>query len=118
MTDEKSSIFTDKASNKLRSPDDLDECVRVTNPSVWVVLAACACLMIGLLAWGFLGTAETSVGALPRIRGARWSASSPPRRRRRSTWATLPTWVARKTKGTDISTNEWSRETYERYFPY
>ena len=23
-----------------------------------------------------------------------------------------------KTKGTDISTNEWSRETYERYFRY
>jgi hypothetical protein len=63
MADEKSSIFTKKASERLHSPDDLDEYVRVTNPSVWVVLAACTCLMIGLLAWGFLGTAETSVSA-------------------------------------------------------
>jgi hypothetical protein len=64
MADDKSSIFTKKASEKLRSPDDLDEYVRVTNPSVWVVLAACTCLMIGMLAWGFLGTVETSVSAV------------------------------------------------------
>lgn len=63
VADETSSIFTEKASDKLRSPDDLDEYVRVTNPSVWVVLAACVVLLIGLFAWGFLGTAETSVGA-------------------------------------------------------
>lgn len=63
MADEKSNIFTEKAANKLRSPDDLDEYVRVTNPSVWVVLAACAALLIGLFAWGFLGTAESSVSA-------------------------------------------------------
>lgn len=63
MADEKSSMFTKKASEKLRSPDDLDEYVRVTNPSIWVVLAACAVLLIGLFAWGFLGTAETNVAA-------------------------------------------------------
>ena len=39
MADEQNSIFTKKASDKLRSPDDLNEYVRVTNPSVWVVLA-------------------------------------------------------------------------------
>lgn len=64
MAEENSRIFTQKAAEKLRSPDDLDEYVRVTNPSVWVVLTACACLMAGLFAWGFLGTAETSVSAL------------------------------------------------------
>lgn len=64
MADENSNIFTEKAAGKLRSPDDLDEYVRVTNPSVWVVLAACACLMIGLFAWGVFGTLTTSVGAV------------------------------------------------------
>lgn len=63
MADEKSSIFTEKASNKLRSPDDLDAYVRVTNPSIWVVIAACAVLLIGLFTWGFLGMAETNVAA-------------------------------------------------------
>lgn len=36
--------------------------MRVTNPSVWVVLAACAALLIGLLAWGVFGTVTTRVG--------------------------------------------------------
>ena len=64
MADENSSLFTQKAQSKLRSPDDLDEYVRLTNPSVWIVLAACAILMIGMFAWGFFGTAQTSVGAV------------------------------------------------------
>ncbi len=61
MADDRSDMFTEKASKKLRSPDDLDEYVRVTNPSGWVVLAACATLMIGLFAWGLFGTVETNV---------------------------------------------------------
>lgn len=55
------SIFNEKASEKLRSPDDLDKYVRVNNPSAWAVLGACACLLIGLLAWGFFGTVSTNV---------------------------------------------------------
>ena len=61
---EGSSIFTKKATDRLRSPDDLDEYVRMTSPSVWVVLAACIALVLGLFAWGVFGTAETSVGAM------------------------------------------------------
>lgn len=61
MADPGSSIFNEKASEKLRSPDDLDKYVRVTNPGVWVVLAACASLIIGLLAWGVFGAVTTIV---------------------------------------------------------
>ena len=61
MADVGSSIFNKRATEKLRSPDDLDRYVRVTNPSVWVVLAACAALLVGLLAWGVFGAVTTSV---------------------------------------------------------
>lgn len=61
MADARSAIFNKKASEKLRSPDDLDKYVRVTNPSVWIVLAACLALLAGLLAWGVFGTVATSV---------------------------------------------------------
>ena len=61
MAEEAREIFTKKASEKLRSPDDLDEYLRVTNPNVWVVLAACITLLAGLFVWGVFGTAETSV---------------------------------------------------------
>ena len=63
MADTASSIFNKRATEKLRSPDDLDKFVRVTNPSVWVVLAACVALLAGLLAWGMFGAVTTSVSA-------------------------------------------------------
>ena len=63
MSEAAPSIFNKKASEKLRSPDDLDRYVRVTNPSVWLVLAACLVLMLGLLCWGIFGTVSTSVDA-------------------------------------------------------
>lgn len=61
MADTGNSIFNQKAAAKLRSPDDLDKYVRVTNPSVWVVLIACLALLFGLLAWGIFGTVSTTV---------------------------------------------------------
>lgn len=61
MADERSSIFNQRATEKLRSPDDLDKYVRVTNPSVWVILAACIALLAGLLVWGVFGAVTTSV---------------------------------------------------------
>ena len=63
MADTTKPIFNRAATDKLRSPDDLDKFVRVTNPSVWVVLVACAALLAGLLAWGVFGAVTTSVSA-------------------------------------------------------
>ncbi len=61
MAEAQASIFNKTATEKLRSPDDLDKYVRVTNPSVWLVLAACIAMLIGLLAWGIFGAVTTSV---------------------------------------------------------
>lgn len=61
MAEPDNSIFNKKATEKLRSPDDLDKYVRVTNPSVWLVLVACLAMLIGLLAWGIFGAVTTSV---------------------------------------------------------
>lgn len=59
MAEAKRPIFNKKASERLNSPDDLDKYVRVTNPSVWLVLVGCIVLLIGLLSWGMFGFAET-----------------------------------------------------------
>ena len=61
MADTQSSIFNKEAAEKLRSPDDLEKYVRVTNPSAWVVLGACLALIAGLLIWGIFGTVTTSI---------------------------------------------------------
>lgn len=53
--------FNQKAAEKLRSPDDLDAYVRVTNPSLWLVLFACLAIVAGLLAWGIFGAVTTNI---------------------------------------------------------
>ena len=61
MADATKSIFNKKATEKLRNPDDLDKYMRVTNPSVWVILGACVALLVGLLTWGMFGAVTTDV---------------------------------------------------------
>lgn len=64
MADTNSSIFNQQARERLQSPDDLDKYVRVTSPSVWVVLAAILVLLGALLAWGIFGAVSTNVSTL------------------------------------------------------
>ena len=40
MSERRANVFSERATQKLRSADDLDAYVRVTNPSVWVALIA------------------------------------------------------------------------------
>ena len=63
VADTGSSIFTQQARERLQSPDDLDKYVRVTSPSVWVILGAVIALLVGLLAWGVFGSVSANVGA-------------------------------------------------------
>lgn len=62
MAEAKPSIFNKQAEERLRSPDDLDRYLRVTSPSVWVVVFAVLALTLGLLAWGVFGSVSSSVG--------------------------------------------------------
>ena len=61
MAEPTGSIFNKKATEKLRSPDDLDKYVRVTNASVWAIIAAFSLLIAGLLAWAVFGSISTNV---------------------------------------------------------
>ncbi len=52
---------TSQETKRPRSPDDLERYVKITNPSVWLVLGACAALLIGALVWGFFGSVSVRV---------------------------------------------------------
>ena len=54
-------LFNKKATDKLSSPEALDRYVRVAKPGVWVILAACALLLGGLIVWGIFGTVYVNV---------------------------------------------------------
>ena len=48
---------------RVSSPEQLTDYIRVTNPGAWLILAAAAVLLAGFLVWGVVGSLETKVTA-------------------------------------------------------
>ncbi len=60
MTEKKTEtgIFREKSMERVSSPEELNDYIRVTTPSVWIVLIALAVLLVGMLGWSIFGTVE------------------------------------------------------------
>lgn len=54
-------IFREKSIERVSSPEQLNDYIRVTNPGVWITLAAIIVLLAGFIVWGAVGTLETKV---------------------------------------------------------
>lgn len=54
-------IFRKKSVEKMSSPEQLNDYIKVTNPTVWMVLSAIAILLIGVCVWGVFGKLETKL---------------------------------------------------------
>ena len=58
-------IFRKKSLDKVKSPENLDDYIQVSNPGVWLLLISVIVLLAGACVWGIFGhldsTAETSV---------------------------------------------------------
>lgn len=54
-------IFRKKSIDRVSSPEQLNEYIRVTNPGVWIVLVAVVILLVGVCAWGVLGRLDTKL---------------------------------------------------------
>lgn len=54
-------LFRKKSIEKVSSPEELNEYIRVTNPGVWMVLTAIVILLIGVCFWGFMGHLDTTI---------------------------------------------------------
>ena len=54
------SIFRQKSLDRVSSPEQLNDYIRVTTPSVWLVLAAIILLLVGMLAWSVFGTVQAT----------------------------------------------------------
>ncbi|MCR5399521.1 MAG: hypothetical protein K6E68_08335 [Lachnospiraceae bacterium] len=57
-------IFRKKSLDRISSPEQLNDYIKVTTPSVWVILIAVILLLVGMLAWSVFGsvTMETADG--------------------------------------------------------
>ena len=64
-------LFRKNALDRISSPDQLTDYLRVTNPGIWAVLAAVIVLLAGILVWAGVGTLETTVDAKAIVTGGR-----------------------------------------------
>ncbi|MCR5474760.1 MAG: hypothetical protein K6F28_06090 [Lachnospiraceae bacterium] len=53
-------LFREKSLERVSSPEQLDDYIRVTTPSVWIVLAATVIILAGMLAWSVFGTVKVT----------------------------------------------------------
>ena len=60
-------LFRSASLDRVNSPEQLNEYIRVTRPSVWIVLGAVVLLLVGVVIWGVLGTIETTVETGVRV---------------------------------------------------
>ena len=60
-------LFRKKSLDKVKSPENLDDYIQVSNPGVWLLLISVIVLLAGACVWGIFGhidsTVETSIRA-------------------------------------------------------
>ena len=48
-------IFREKSLDRISSPEQLDDYIKVASPGVWMLLVACIVFLAGICAYVFLG---------------------------------------------------------------
>lgn len=61
-------IFRKKSLERVSSPEQLNDYVRVSNPGVWMVLTGAVILLIGVCVWGIFGRLETKLPAAASVK--------------------------------------------------
>lgn len=54
-------VFRQKSVERISSPEQLNDYVRVSNPSVWMILAAVVFILAGVCVWGIFGRLDTVI---------------------------------------------------------
>ena len=54
-------LFKKSNMEKISSPEQLHNYVRVANPGLWMVLSAIVILLTGVIVWGFIGKIDTTM---------------------------------------------------------
>ena len=59
MAEQKSEIFRQESLERISSPDQLTDYLKVTSPSIWIVLLGTILLLGGIFIWSMTGNLET-----------------------------------------------------------
>ena len=64
-----SQLFRKNSMERIASPERLQDYIRVTNPGIWMVLAAVIALLAGFIVVSALGTIETKLDVTGEVSG-------------------------------------------------
>lgn len=64
-------LFRKSSLDGISSPERLNDYIKVSNPSIWLVLAALFMLLAAVFVWGFTGSLPTAVSAEGVVSGGR-----------------------------------------------
>lgn len=60
-------LFRKKSLDKVKSPESLDDYIRVSKPGVWLLLIGVIALLAGVCVWSLFGRIDSTVPATVRV---------------------------------------------------
>lgn len=62
----KNQLFREKSIERVTSPEQLNDYIRVANPGIWMILSGIILVLVGICVWGIFGRLDTTlaVGAM------------------------------------------------------
>lgn len=60
-------LFRKKNLDKIKSPENLDDYIKVSNPGIWLILVCVFVLLIGACIWGVFGHIDSIVPVTVRV---------------------------------------------------
>ncbi len=68
---EQKSLFRQNSMERISSPEQLTDYLRVTTPTVWIVMAAIILLLAGMLIWGSAAYIDSYAAGTARVQDGR-----------------------------------------------
>lgn len=62
----KDAIFRKKSLERISSPEEIDDYMKVTSPGMWLVMAAIILLLVAAIVWSITGHIETTLNTTAR----------------------------------------------------
>jgi hypothetical protein len=66
---EQRSVFRQESLDRMASPEQLDDYIKVVKPGLWIVIAAILALAVSVCVWGFTGTIPSTLNVAGYIDG-------------------------------------------------
>ena len=55
-------FFRKKSLDRISNPDDIDDYIKISSPSIWLIVIAILIILTGAMIWAFLGTIAVNTG--------------------------------------------------------